>query len=120
VTTQRAQVAAWWFAADETTQRRALRVAVDDVLPQDIADSLSAAGVVLPFGEVDGRAGAMPPQVLVEFLAGRLPHGTVLETRRTLAATARFEDENSPVGRIRINHDRVAEYRTRLRQRPSD
>ncbi|MEZ0166990.1 hypothetical protein AB2L27_19730 [Kineococcus sp. LSe6-4] len=71
--TQREAIAAWWREADEPTRRRALRLAEDDLLPEDMQRGLVKAGVtVVPLGRsgVDlGPLGYLQPDALVDFLA---------------------------------------------------
>jgi len=69
--TQTEAVASWWQDADTPTRRRALRLAPDDLLPEDLQRGLSMSGVtVVPAGTAaDGSvAGYVPPDVLVAFL----------------------------------------------------
>ncbi|MEZ0494632.1 hypothetical protein AB2L28_20540 [Kineococcus sp. TBRC 1896] len=70
--TQREAIASWWREADEATRRRALRLAQDDLLPEDMQRGLVKAGVtVVPLGRSgvdDGPLGYLQPDDLVDFL----------------------------------------------------
>lgn len=66
-------VASWWRDADEPTRRRALRLAEDDLLPEDMQRGLAMAGVtVIPLGRSgvdEGPLGYIQPDALTDFLA---------------------------------------------------
>jgi hypothetical protein len=70
--TQDDAVRDWWSDADEVTRRRALALAEDDPLPEDMQRGLIMAGVrVVPLdaSEVDGRpVGYVIPDALLELL----------------------------------------------------
>ena len=77
---QRDAVASWWADADEPTRRRALRMAEDDLLPEDMQRGLAMAGAtVIPFGRSgvdEGPLGYLQPDALVDFLAERRRRST--------------------------------------------
>jgi hypothetical protein len=77
---QRDAMASWWADADEPTRRRALRMAEDDLLPEDMQRGLAIAGAtVIPLGRSgvdEGPLGYLQPDALFDFLIERRRRST--------------------------------------------